>query len=328
MFLPNTQAREAKRKALIQAVKQELPNLERVIGWGEGFSPIHARPLVVKTEADAEGLIWGGRCVHNLVTYLTGYPDRHVGVVVKGCDSRTLVQLMQEGLVDREKVTVFGMPCDGVVDLAKIKRRVDLDRIEAVEFSEDQVQLIHDGGRETVLGYEEAAARKCLSCQYPNPLEFDHLIGKPKEPFGDPARLYERVEAFEKMSLAERFAFWQAEMRRCIRCYACRNACPLCVCRDQCVAESREPHWLTQETGVEQKWMFQMIHAMHLAGRCTECGECERACPMDIPVQLLKQKIAQDIKELFDYESGVDPAAVPPLSTFQVDEDNIEEREW
>jgi L-lactate utilization protein LutB len=117
-------------------------------------------------------------------------------------------------------------------------------------------------------------------------------------------------------------------MDRCIRCYACRNACPMCVCRDHCIADTRDPHWLSQETDVQQKWMFQLIHAMHLAGRCTECGECERACPMNIPILSLRQKLNREIKELFDYEAGVDPEGVPPLLTFKVEEANINERGW
>ena len=50
--------------------------------------------------------------------------------------------------------------------------------------------------------------------------------------------------------------------------------------------------------------MFHMIHALHLAGRCTECGECERACPMNIPLGKLKKKINMDMLELFDYVAG------------------------
>lgn len=80
------------------------------------------------------------------------------------------------------------------------------------------------------------------------------------------------------LSLEDRMGFWRGHIDRCIRCYACRNACPMCVCRDNCVADSREPHWLTQEDSPTQKMFFQLIHAMHLAGRCTGCGECNRAC--------------------------------------------------
>lgn len=131
------------------------------------------------------------------------------------------------------------------------------------------------------------------------------------------------------MTLPERMAFWRGQMERCLRCYACRNACPMCVCRDYCVAESRDPHWMTQEDSVREKLYFQTIHALHLAGRCTGCGECQRACPVGIPILALRQQIGRAVSQLFDgYKAGMDPEAVPPLLGYELEEKNIHEREW
>ena len=133
----------------------------------------------------------------------------------------------------------------------------------------------------------------------------------------------------DSMTLPERMAFWRGQMERCLRCYACRNACPMCVCRDYCVAESRDPHWMTQEDSVREKLYFQTIHALHLAGRCTGCGECQRACPVGIPILALRQQIGRAVSQLFDgYKAGMDPEAVPPLLGYELEEKNIHEREW
>jgi Fe-S oxidoreductase len=73
---------------------------------------------------------------------------------------------------------------------------------------------------------------------------------------------------------------------------------------------------------------FQIIHAVHLAGRCTGCGECERACPMGIPVLLLKRSLSRKVEELFAYKAGVETEGRPPLLTFNLEEPKIKEREW
>lgn len=311
---------------LKEKVKEALPELDRVIGWGQGYDSLHATPLFVRNEADVERLIWNPLCVHNLTSYLTGLQGK-TGVIVKGCDSRSIVELLQEKLLDRENLTIFGLPCSGVVDLTKIGRSIDIGSVDSVSFADSKIKIVVQGN-EHDLDLGEIQAKKCLICRYPTPLISDHLIGEPRESEVSPEGLYAELEQFEAKTFQERFDYWKGQMDRCIRCYACRNACPMCVCRDHCIAESRDPHWQTQETNVQEKWMFQMIHAMHLAGRCTECGECERACPMDIPVLTFKRKLNKEIKELFEYEAGVDLEATPPLYTFQVEEANINERGW
>jgi ferredoxin len=130
------------------------------------------------------------------------------------------------------------------------------------------------------------------------------------------------------MSHGERFKFWEKEMSRCIRCYACRNSCPLCICRYHCVAASREPHWVTQADSVRDKLMFQVIHATHTAGRCTGCGECLRACPVGIPVMLFKRTLGRAVERIFDYTAGIDVESTPPLLTFKTEEATIRERTW
>lgn len=94
------------------------------------------------------------------------------------------------------------------------------------------------------------------------------------------------------------------------------------------MAQSREPHWVSQADSLRDKLFFQVIHATHQAGRCTGCGECQRACPMDIPVLLLKRSLSKQVEQLFDYRAGMDSAAMPPLLSFCVEEAKIKERDW
>ena len=312
---------------LKEDIRGELEGVSLVIGWEQGYDSLHATPLFIRCPEDIDRLIWNPLCVHNLASYLPWFKGRRVGILVKGCDSRTVIQLLQERLIKREEVVIFGIPCQGVVDLAKIRARVDCSQVRGVSFKGDKIAIeTPQGQRELPL--EEILATKCISCQYPTPLIYDHLAGEAISSHRPPELLFAEVEKIEKLDPKERFAYWQQELQRCIRCYACRNACPLCVCQDFCAADARDPHWLSQKTGIGEKFMWQILHAIHLAGRCTDCGECERACPMDIPIQRIRKKINKEIKELFGYEAGVNLEVTPPLYTFQVEEPAIKEREW
>lgn len=307
-------------------IKEKLPDLDMVIGWEQGFDPLRTSPLFMKTEEDVDRMTWGPLCVHNLATYLPALKGKKVGIVVKGCDSRSVIELLQEKLINRDDLVVFGLPCEGVISTKKVARAIGtLDYIEDVQASVDSIAVTANGEKYD-LSLADVGADKCGRCQYHSALLSDEFVG---EPMTDQAEdNYDDVAEFEAKSQEERMAHWMTSMERCVRCYACRNACPMCVCRDHCVAQSRDPHWMTQEDNVQQKMFFQMIHTMHLAGRCTECGECERSCPVGIPLLLLRRKMNKEINELFDYKAGTKIDATPPLMSFKVEEDNINERGW
>lgn len=312
---------------LKQRIKQDLPELDIVIGWTQGYDALHVTPYFMQSPEDVDSLVYNPLCVHNLATYLPQLKGKKVGLLVKGCDSRSVVELIQEKLIERENLTIYGIPCTGIVDLSKLQARVpDWARVSHVDCNDSQIEI---STRENSysLQMRELLPRKCQVCNYPNPVEKDYLFGQEVDVAAEQDSYFDLEELFSK-TLQERMQYWQGQMERCLRCYACRNACPMCVCKDHCIAETRDPHWMTQETNVKQKLMFQLIHAMHLAGRCTECGECERACPMDIPVLTFKRQLNKEIKDLFEYEAGVDMHALPPILTYQVEEKNIKEKEW
>jgi ferredoxin len=311
---------------LKESIRAALPDLDMVLAWKRGFDPAHTSPLFITREEEIDKLELSPLNVHNLATYLPGLRGKKVGIVVKGCDSRSVVELLQEKLIDRQDVTLFGLPCAGVVDQNKLKRAVNgSGRISYCSFTPDSITIGTKTDANT-LPLGEVLADKCSECSHPNAVLCDHFVGDRVQETTEEVSPQKLLD-FEQLTLPERLQFWVSEMDRCIRCYACRNACPLCVCRDNCAGESRDPHWLSQENNVTDKLMFQVMHASHLAGRCTECGECQRACPMDIPILLFKQKMNQEISALFDYKAGVDPEATPPLLSFKVEEDTIHEDE-
>ncbi|MDL2316058.1 4Fe-4S dicluster domain-containing protein [Desulfovibrio sp. OttesenSCG-928-A18] len=312
------------------AVKAALPELDCIIGWGPGPDALRDAPLFLRDAADADVLRAGFFSVNNPALFLPEYKGRKIGVLVKGCDARSVGQLLLEGLVRREDLFVIGFPCSGVIDAGKaaalIADRCEAGELRSVREQGDSIVLEGPDGAFS-LAKKDVRADKCERCLFPNAMDADLFVGEKRAPFAELDE-YADLAAFEQAPLEERMAFWEKEMSRCIRCYACRDACPLCVCRDQCVAVARDPHWLSQADGIRDKLFFQIIHASHLAGRCTGCGECERACPMGIPVLLLKRALSRRVETLFAYRAGIDMQGRPPLLTFSLEEPRIKERDW
>ena len=312
---------------LKERIRAELPNLDMVIGWERGYDALHNTPLFIRSFEDVDELVWGPLNLQNPAVYLPGLRGKRIGLVVKGCDSRSVVELLQEKLVERDKIVIFSMPCSGVADIAKVRRAlrdrgVAMGRVQSAEVRDGSMLVVADG-KEYVFSMSRIAADKCLRCHVSGGVLADHFIGA--APAASANGCFDDLSALDAMSLPERMAFWRFHMDRCIRCHACRNACPMCVCRDHCIAQSRDPHWISQEDTVTEKLMFQIIHAVHLAGRCTDCGECDRACPMDIPVGALKRQMNRIMWEMFEYRAGTDPEATPPLLAFDPEEENIHE---
>ena len=126
----------------------------------------------------------------------------------------------------------------------------------------------------------------------------------------------EELKKIEKMSAPERWKFWQEEFSRCLKCYACRASCPLCYC-SLCAVECNQPQWISVAPHARGNLEWHIVRAMHLAGRCVNCGECARACPVGIPLNLLTRKLGEEVFKNFGLRAGTTPDLNYALSTFK-----------
>jgi len=151
------------------------------------------------------------------------------------------------------------------------------------------------------------------------PVVYDFLIGEPREESPSSAEDYAAVAEMEAKSPEEREAFWAEQFDRCCRCYACRQVCPGCYCTE-CFVDKLDPMWVGIRIAPEENRIWHTIRAYHLAGRCSGCNECERVCPVNIPLSLLNRKLAKDVEGLFGFQAGLDDKEMQPLGAFEKDE--------
>ncbi len=106
-----------------------------------------------------------------------------------------------------------------------------------------------------------------------------------------------------RMDAPAREDFWRNAFKKCIKCYGCRDVCPLCIC-DEC--ELDDPEWVTPGQIPPQYPLFHLIRAYHLADLCIGCGACEATCPMGIPLMTMMHLARIDGLKIFDYVPGLD----------------------
>ena len=294
-----------------------------VLGWGAGEFGYDVTPTVFKSADEMKaGFVYNDFSGANFAKYLVSKTDRLDGkilVFLKPCDTYSFNQLLTEHRFDREKVYAVGIPCEGMADVAKVKA-IAGDGIVSAESTEEGIAVKTIYSDDTILvNAKDVLLERCVNCKSKKHVAYDELLGEDGEVLSS-AR-FDEVSRIEAMTPDERFAFWQSELSKCIRCNACRDACPACTC-EKCVFDN-------PTSGVENKSpansfeekMFHIIRAFHVAGRCTDCGECSRVCPQNIPLHLLNRKFIKDINEFYgEYQAGAEVGSRAPLVDYTTED--------
>lgn len=252
-----------------------------VIGYGQSNPERPAHAIFVRRPEDVGQLVWNDQCFPNLTSYLTRKEVKALGkpaVVVKGCDERALVVLEKESQIVRSEIVVIGMACEGV---------------------------------------GQPLAAKCATCDVHMPRLADHTIGEVANPPVDPAARYAELEEFLKKTPEERMAYWKEEFSRCVKCYACRQVCPMCYC-EQCIVDNNRPQRIDTSSTLKGNFAWHITRAFHQAGRCIGCDECVRVCPAGINLRLLNLSLAKEAENEFDYRAGMNPETEPCIGSYSL----------
>lgn len=266
--------------------KELLQNkvVDCVIGYERATDGINARPLFAYSPEEINRFIFDKTCVHNLSKYLLDRRNKTTGIVVKPCDSRAINVLLNEKQLERNKVFIIGVVCGGVV---KTNWGVANNELEW----------------------------RCQKCRQHTPPVYDYLVGDPIPEDTSPSS-YEDLSELELKTPDKRWEYWQQHFNRCIRCYGCRQVCPGCYCIE-CFADRLDPMWVGIRIAPSENRVWHTIRAYHLASRCIDCGECERVCPVNIPLMKLNHRFEKEVLQSFRFMAGMDSQIQPPFLTFK-----------
>ena len=306
---------------LIDRLKELLSDgtVARVIGWRKGDMPYNPEPAYFTKAEDFDDFVYDGFCGANLSKMMieASKLEGKTAVCLKPCDTYSFNQLIREHRVSRENAYIIGVGCRGKLDIEKARKAgiKGIKSISGVEI-EGEGPVTFDtiyGAKE--MDYKDLMLDRCHVCKGKEHVVYDELIGQSQDT--DDADRFEEVRRIEAMSPEERFNFFRSELSKCIRCNACRNVCPACSCR-KCVFDNTnfDSQQKANADSFEEK-MFHIIRAFHVAGRCTDCGECSRVCPEGIPLHLFNRKFIKDIDDFYgEFQAGKDPEAQSPLTDF------------
>ncbi len=256
--------------------------VEAVIGYRKGSVENTNEPCIIRSSEKTNDLVWDSNCRINLANYLTNRTDK-VAIVAKGCDSRNINTQIIENKIKRDQLFIIGVPCSGMTK------------------KEDTSDL----------------QENCKVCHHKNPVVYDELVAAEVEE-SKPGR-FEDVNKIEAMGVEEKWKFFEDLLDPCTRCYACKNACPLCYC-PTCFVDESKPQWVGKGMDPIDVRTYHFLRAYHCAGRCTDCGACESACPQGINMRHFTKKLEKECFEQFGWEAGLNSDERPPLDTFKLDD--------
>ena len=307
---------------MIERAKQLLESGEvaRVVGWKKGEFFHDPSPATFESVESLKDFVYNDFCGANLSKYMIEISKKEgkTAVFLKPCDSYSFNQLLKEYRVKRENVLVIGVSCNGKLDVNKLFS-LGVDGVVEESYQGDEAKITTLYGDKT-FKTAEVLLDRCLSCKGKTHVVSDEtiIVDQVDTTINDRFSL---VKQLEEMSADERFKFWQNQLSKCIRCNACRNVCPACSCV-KCVFDNNNSGISAKanDTEFEEK-LYHIIRAFHVSGRCTDCGECSRVCPQNIPLHLLNRKFIKDINVLYgEYVAGEESEGRTPLTSFTTED--------
>jgi ferredoxin len=312
-------------KSLLKEKKVEV-----IIGYMEGTLPMLSQPIIIDNEEDVDKLIWNNLCYVNLAKYLVPRVPRFVdhekgnltvGVVSKGCIGRALIHLASENKINLDEIKIIGIPCNGVVNRQRIEMEIGEKEILEVSVLDNNI-IVKGKDFEKEFPFDEYMNDLCKGCKIRKPpliSKYPDLCVGECEEYSNIVDDFSDISEFEALTPEEKWNQITEELSVCTRCYACREACPMCYC-NLCFVDQNKPIWFGKTTDLPDVFVYHLIRAMHMAGRCVACGACSLVCPMGIDLNKINRKLEKIVKERFNFTSGLYHDMLPPMVDFKMED--------
>ena len=301
-----------------------------IIGYTNGTVPLSSAPIMIIKEEDVDKLIWNNLCYVNLAKYLVPRipqlidpekGDLKVGIISKGCVGRALIHLSVEKQINLENIKMIGIPCNGIINRKRIEKEIGEKEILEVFASGNDI-VVKGKDFEQKFSFEEYINELCKVCKIKSPPVLAELaescIGECHE-ISSIDDNFEDLMEYESKTTEEKWDYIKDTLETCTRCYACREACPMCYC-NLCFVDQNKPIWFEKTTEISDIIAFHLVRAMHLAGRCVACGACSSVCPMGIDLNLITRKLEKIVKERYNFTSGIASEKMAPMMDFSMDD--------
>ncbi|MBN1537239.1 MAG: 4Fe-4S dicluster domain-containing protein [Anaerolineales bacterium] len=282
-------------------------------------------------------------------------PRARVGVVLRSCEIRALVELVKMQQASLDSLTLIALDCAGTYHVPVFQ--------EMAQKGEALWQNLYKNAAEQPEQSDENLRAACKICEQPVyenapikikllgsdlnqeiHLELPDELGAQLE--YSPATENGRQNVVEKIitarTTARDAAFTEIRARlegeegvagvfaACIRCHNCMNVCPICYCKT-CVFKSQvfdhEPmqfvEWAKQKGAYRlpsDTMLFHLTRLNHMGLSCVGCGMCTEVCPVELPVGMVFRAIGQRLQATFEYAPGRNIDEQLPLITFKADE--------